>query len=50
MPKMKKGESKKAYVNRCIPLVKKEGKTQKQAVGKCMGMSKSRKKSTKAKR
>jgi len=51
MPSVKKGEGSKAYLERCIPQVKKEGKTQKQAVGQCYGMYKSKwtSKKTKAK-
>lgn len=39
MPTRKKGESKKDYVKRCIPVVIKEGATPKQAAGKCYGMA-----------
>jgi hypothetical protein len=42
MPNVRKGESSKSYMSRCIPTVKKEGATQKQAVGKCYGMYKSK--------
>ena len=42
MPSVKKNESSKSYMGRCIPVVKKEGATQKQAVGKCYGMHKSK--------
>lgn len=38
MPKVKKGEPRDRYVNRCIPRVIKEGNTQEQAAGKCYGM------------
>lgn len=38
MPNVRKGESSKSYMSRCIPIVKKEGATQKAAVGKCYGM------------
>lgn len=42
MPSVKKGESSKSYMSRCIPTVKKEGKSQKQAVGQCYGMFRSK--------
>lgn len=42
MPSVKKNESSKSYMSRCIPMVKKEGRTQEQAVGKCYGMYKSK--------
>jgi len=42
MPSVKKGESSKSYMSRCIPTAKKEGSTQEQAVGKCYGMYKSK--------
>lgn len=42
MPSVRKGESSKSYMGRCIRLVKKEGATQKAAVGKCYGMFKSK--------
>jgi len=39
MPAVKKGESRNAYVSRCVPYcMKKEGLSQKAAVGKCEGM------------
>ena len=38
MPKPSKGESKKDYVSRCIPIVIGEGKPPKEAAGKCYGM------------
>jgi hypothetical protein len=38
MPKPKKGESKKSYISRCIPMVIGEGKPPKEAAGKCYGM------------
>lgn len=42
MPNIKKGESSKSYMHRCVPLVKKEGRTKEQAVGKCYGMFRSK--------
>jgi len=42
MPSVKKGESSKSYMSRCIPTVKKEGANQKAAVGKCYGMYQSK--------
>jgi hypothetical protein len=42
MPSVRKGESSKSYMARCVPIVKGEGKTQKQAVGQCYGMYKSK--------
>lgn len=42
MPSVKKNESSKSYMSRCIPSVKKEGKTQEQAVGQCYGMYRSK--------
>ena len=42
MPSVKKGESSKSYMSRCIPMVKGEGATQKAAVGKCYGMFRSK--------
>lgn len=42
MPSVKRGESQKSYLSRCVPAVKAEGKTQKQAVGQCYGMFKSK--------
>jgi len=43
MPERRKGEKLSKYVNRCIPIVKKENSnlTQDQALGKCYGMGKS---------
>jgi len=39
MPEIRKGESSKDYISRCIAhLVSKEGKTQEQAAGQCYGM------------
>jgi ClpP class serine protease len=38
MPQVKPGESRNAYMARCVPEVMKEGKTNEQAVGKCEGM------------
>ena len=39
MPRPSKGESRKAFISRCIPhLVEKEGHSQKHAVGKCFGI------------
>ena len=38
MPKPRKNESKRQYMNRCVPMVVKEGKTPKAAVGQCTGM------------
>ena len=39
MPKIKKGEPRQKWVNRCIPAVIKEGgKSQEQAAGQCYGM------------
>ena len=39
MPKIKKGEPRQKWVNRCIPAVIKEGgKSQEQASGQCYGM------------
>jgi len=38
MPSVRKGESSKSYMSRCIPQVKKEGRSQEAAVGKCYGM------------
>ena len=48
MPKPKKGESKKSYISRCIPVVISEGRTMDQAAGKCHGMWKNYKKAKKA--
>ena len=45
MPSVRKNESYKSYMKRCIPIVKREGKSQKAAVGKCYGMFKSKWKS-----
>jgi len=42
MPSVRKGESSKSYMSRCIPTVKKEGAKQKAAVGKCYGMYRSK--------
>jgi hypothetical protein len=42
MPSVKRNESSKSYLSRCIPIVKKEGSTQKAAVGKCYGLYKSK--------
>jgi ribosomal protein L13E len=45
MPAIKKGESRKDYVNRCIPhVMKKEGLDRNAAAGKCNGMYKQHKK------
>ena len=42
MPEVKKGESEKDYVKRCIPYVmKEEGLNETQAAGKCYGMYRS---------
>jgi len=38
MPKPSKGEKKKDYISRCIPIVIGEGKPPKEAAGKCYGM------------
>jgi hypothetical protein len=38
MPTVKKGEKKKNYISRCIPIVMGEGKPQKEAIGKCYGL------------
>lgn len=38
MPEVKKGESSKDYISRCVKHVMAEGKTQKQALGQCYGM------------
>ena len=38
MPSVRKNESSKSYLSRCIPIVKKEGKSQKAALGQCYGM------------
>ena len=38
MPEVKKGESSKAYIGRCVKQVMAEGKTKDQALGKCYGM------------
>jgi hypothetical protein len=38
MPKVKDGESRAAYMGRCVPVVMKEGLDQNAAVGKCEGM------------
>lgn len=38
MPEVRKGESSKAYISRCISRVMAEGKTQEQAAGQCYGM------------
>lgn len=39
MPEIRKGESSKDYIGRCIGnLIRNEGKTQKQAAGQCYGM------------
>lgn len=38
MPAVKPGESRGAYVKRCIPIVIGEGSTPEQAAGKCNGM------------
>lgn len=39
MPEVRKGESSKDYISRCIAhLIKKEGKTREQAAGQCYGM------------
>jgi hypothetical protein len=42
MPSVKKGETSKSYMSRCIPAVKKEGKSQEAAVGQCYGMFRSK--------
>ena len=49
MPSVKKGESSKSYMSRCIPMVKAEGKSQKASVGQCYGMYKSKWKGPKKK-
>lgn len=38
MPSVNQGESRKDYMNRCIPIVIKEGADQSEAAGKCSGM------------
>ena len=38
MPEVRKGESGKSYISRCVKQVMGEGKTQKQALGQCYGM------------
>lgn len=50
MPKPSKGESKKDYVSRCIPIVIGEGKPPKEAAGKCYGMYDFYKKKSKKKK
>jgi len=50
MPKPSKGESKKDYVSRCIPMVIGEGKPPKEAAGKCYGMYDFYKKKSKKKK
>jgi len=42
MPSVKKGESQKKYLARCVPALRAEGKGQKQAVGQCYGMYRSK--------
>ena len=45
MPTIKKGESQKSYVSRCIAyVIKHEGATREQAAGKCYGMYRHKKK------
>lgn len=38
MPEVRKGESGKDYISRCIAQCRREGLTQEQAAGKCYGM------------
>lgn len=51
MPTVKKGESQKEYLSRCIPVVMKEGGKggQDHAIAKCIGMYKEAKKRKRAK-
>lgn len=42
MPKIRKGESTKNFVKRCIPQLIMEGKPQRQAVAICYSMSEKR--------
>ena len=44
MPKPKKNEKKKDFMNRCIPEVIKEGKKTNQAIAQCSSMYENRKK------
>jgi len=49
MPTLRKGESYKEWMSRCIPYVIKEGKTSAQAKGQCYGMWKNRNRKPKKK-
>ena len=46
MPEPTAGESKKEYIDRCIPYLVKEGKPQDQAVAICYSMWKQKREST----
>jgi len=50
MPSVKKGESQKSYMSRCVPQVKAEGKKQSQAVAQCLSMFKTKWSESKRKR
>ena len=50
MPSVRKGESQKSYMKRCVPAVMAEGKSQKQALGQCYGMYRSKWTASKRKR
>ncbi|MEK6883703.1 MAG: hypothetical protein AABY22_29010 [Nanoarchaeota archaeon] len=48
MPEIKKNESEKSYISRCVSyLVKEEGKSQQAALGQCYGMYRQAKKKAK---